>query len=394
MTHFPFKSIHVLSCRDCEKWEEKFLAPYAVKSGKSRGRTYHEEEHPYRLAFQRDHDRIIHSRAFRRLEYKTQVFIYHEGDYYRTRLTHTIEVAQISACIARALGLNEDLCKAIALAHDIGHTPFGHAGEKALNELMKDEGGFEHNRHGLRVVEKLEKRYPDFDGLNLSWEVKEGIIKHVTPYDNAQCPSQFEPGKMPTLESQVVNLSDEIAYNSHDLDDGITAGLISEKGLEKVELWMEIHNSAEKNNPCMDEKHRKYQMIRTLINCQVTDLLENTVKKLRKMEISSVEDVRNQDECLVSFSAGMQIKNKSLKEFLTRNMYSHYRVKRMTAKAHRLLKQLFSTYIASPGQLPHGCQAKLESESLRRVICDYIAGMTDRFALDEYQKLFDPSEKV
>lgn len=374
--------------------EEKFLAPYAVKSGRSCGRAYREKEHPYRLAFQRDHDRIIHSRAFRRLEYKTQVFIYHEGDYYRTRLTHTIEVAQISACIARALGLNEDLCEAIALAHDIGHTPFGHAGEEALNGIMKDENGFEHNSHGLRVVEKLEKRYPDFDGLNLSWEVREGIIKHATSYDNAQCPLQFEPEKMSTLEAQVVNLSDEIAYNSHDLDDGITAGLISEKGLEKVKLWMEIRNTAKKNNPCMDEKHRKYQIIRDLINCQVTDLLENTVKKLRKMKISSVEDVRNQDKCLVSFSAGMQIKNKSLKEFLIKNMYSHYRVMRMTAKAQRLVKQLFSTYMASPGQLPHGYRSKLKSESLQRVICDYIAGMTDRFALDEYQKLFDPSEKV
>ncbi len=369
------------------------LAPYAVKSAATRGRVYPEEEHPYRSVFQRDRDRVIHSRAFRRLEYKTQVFVYHEGDYYRTRLTHTIEVVQISSCLARALRLNEDLCSAIAFAHDLGHTPFGHAGEKVLNELIKDEGGFEHNRHGLRVVDRLEVRYPNFPGLNLSWEVREGIIKHTTSYDKPAI-SEFEPEKMPTLEAQVVNLSDEIAYNSHDLDDGLTAGLIDEKGLEEVELWKEIYGIVVKETPSLDREHRKYQMVRALINRQVTDALESTLAKLKELKVSSVEDVRCSSCPLVSFSAKMQEQNQALKKFLYENMYLHYRVVRMTNKAERFIRELFDVYLKCPGQLSPATQAKLKIESQRRVICDYIAGMTDRFALDEYKKLFDPHEKV
>ena len=372
-----------------EEMERSNLAPYALKSADSRGRKYPEEEHNYRSRFQRDRDRIIHSTAFRRLEYKTQVFVYHEGDYYRTRLTHTIEVAQISNCIARVFGLNEDLCDAIALAHDLGHTPFGHAGEKALNELMKDDGGFEHNRQGLRVVEKLERRYPDFSGLNLSWEVREGIIKHTTSYDKP-LPSEFEPEKMATFEAQVVNLADEIAYNSHDLDDGLTAGLINEEGLLEVELWKEIYRSVKQS---LDREHRKYQVIKTLINSQVTDVLEFTAMKLKEKGISSVEDVRSQPDSLISFSAGMQRKNQALKEFLFKNMYSHYHVIRMSDKAERFIKELFNVYLNCPGQLPPATQKKFDSENPRRIVCDYIAGMTDRFALDEYKKLFFPPEK-
>lgn len=372
---------------------EANLAPYAVKSADTRGRVYPEEEHPYRSVFQRDRDRIIHSRAFRRLEYKTQVFVYHESDYYRTRLTHTIEVVQISSCLARALRLNEDLCSAIAFAHDLGHTPFGHAGEKVLNELMENDGGFEHNRHGLRVVDKLEVRYPNFPGLNLSWEVREGIIKHTTSYDKPAI-SEFEPEKMPTLEAQVVNLSDEIAYNSHDLDDGLTAGLIDEEGLEEVELWKEIYGIVIKKTPSLDRERRKYQVIRAFINCQVTDALESTLAVLKELKVSSVEDVRCSSGPLVSFSAKMQEQNQALKKFLYENMYLHYRVVRMTNKAERFIRELFNVYLKCPGQLPPGTQAKLKIESPRRVICDYIAGMTDRFALDEYKKLFDPYEKV
>jgi dGTPase len=380
----------MLTRLDWEKREESNLAPYAVKSAASRGRAYPEEEHNYRSVFQRDRDRIIHSTAFRRLEYKTQVFVYHESDYYRTRLTHTIEVVQVSGCIARALGLNEDLCEAIALAHDLGHTPFGHAGEKALNELMKDEGGFEHNHHGLRVVDKLESRYPDFQGLNLSWEVREGIIKHTTPYDRP-LPSKFEPEKMPTLEAQVVNLADEVAYNSHDLDDGLTAGLIEEEGLGEVELWREIYKSKRQS---LDREHRKYQAVRTLINSQVTDALEFSIMKLQELKIRSVEDARNNAYPLVSFSPEMQRKNQALKEFLFKNMYLHYRVVRMSGKAERFIRELFNVYLRCPGQLPPAAQKTFETECPRRAICDYIAGMTDRFALDEYKKLFEPYEKV
>ena len=375
---------------DWEKREGKSLGQYAVKSGASRGRAYPEQEHDYRSVFQRDRDRIIHSTAFRRLEYKTQVFVYHEGDYYRTRLTHTIEVAQISNCIARALSLNEDLCEAIALAHDLGHTPFGHAGEKALNELMKDEGGFEHNEQGLRVVEKLERRYPDFPGLNLSWEVREGIIKHTTSYDRP-FPSQFEPKKTATLEAQVVNLADEIAYNSHDLDDALTAGLIDEQGLGEVELWREISQSVRAS---LDGEHKKYQVVKTLINSQVTDVLEFSNAKLQELRIRSVEDARSKAYPLVSFSPEMQKKNQVLKEFIFKNMYSHYRVVRMSEKAERFIRELFNVYLKRPTQLPPTTQKQFEKESPHRVICDYVAGMTDRFALDEYKKLFDPSEKV
>ena len=384
------------------KWEEiekANLAPYAAMSGMSRGRVYPEDEHPYRSIFQRDHDRIIHSTAFRRLEYKTQVFVYHEGDYYRTRLTHTIEVAQISRSIARALGLNEDLCEAIALAHDLGHTPFGHTGEKVLNELMAAHGGFEHNRHGLRVVDVLERRYPDFPGLNLSYEVREGIVKHVTDYDSPVCggrePSknpEFEPGAMPTLEAQVVNLADEIAYNSHDLDDGITAGLLSEKSLDGVYLWRE--SAAGASGKVCDEEMRKYQVIRAIINLQVTDVLAESSSRIKSSGVKTVEEARAANISLISFGGDMAKKNSELKEFLHLNMYSHYRVVRMLYKAERFIKKLFDVYLDRPQQLPPHIQARMKDEEPEAVVCDYIAGMTDKFALDEYRKLFEPYVKV
>jgi len=375
---------------DWEKLEDEHLAPYAVRSKESRGREYPEKEHDYRSVFQRDRDRIIHSGAFRRLEFKTQVFVYHEGDYYRTRLTHTVEVAQIARCIARILRLNEDLCEAVALSHDLGHTPFGHSGEKALDELMKEQGGFEHNNHGLRVVEKLEKRYPDFPGLNLSWEVREGIIKHITSYDKPEF-SRFEPDRMPTMEAQVVNLSDEIAYNSHDLDDGLTAGMIDEAGLAKVELWREIY---EKVDPSLDMEHRKYQVVKRLINAQVTDAVNATDSKLKELGMNSVEDVRNRKSPIVSFTPAMKKKNEGLKQFLYQNLYSHFRVVRMADKAERLIISLFEVYINRPEQLSPSTREKCKTEDPRRVICDYVAGMTDRFVLEEYNKLFDPHSKV
>lgn len=376
-----------------ERQEERLLAPYAMKSENSRGRAYPEEEHDYRSAFQRDRDRIIHSTAFRRLEYKTQVFVNHEGDYYRTRLTHTIEVSQIARSIARSLRLNEDLTEAIALAHDLGHTPFGHSGEEALRQLMEDKGAFEHNCQGLRVVEQLERRNPRFKGLNLSWEVREGIIKHTTSYDHSSI-SEFEPDRFPTLEAQTVNLADEIAYNNHDLDDGLTAEMISEETLEEVSLWNETYQEIKKKFPHSDLERRKYQTIKVLINLQVTDLITETEKRLEQAQVKSVEEVREASSFLVSFSPQMSRKNEELKQFLLEHLYHHYRVVRMTEKARRFIRELFKIYLDHPRQLPPDTQEKLKEESPARVVCDYIAGMTDRFALNEYNKLFQPYERV
>lgn len=378
---------------ELERQEETFLASYAMKSQSSRGRVHPEEEHDYRSVFQRDRDRIIHSTAFRRLEYKTQVFVNHEGDYYRTRLTHTIEVAQIARSIARILRLNEDLTEAIALAHDLGHTPFGHSGEEALQELMKDKGGFEHNRQGLRVVEQLERRNPDFQGLNLSWEVREGIIKHATPYDHP-LPSEFEPDKFPALEAQAVNLADEIAYNNHDLDDGLTAEMISEEALEEIPLWDETHREIRKKFPHSDRERRKYQTIRALINLQVTDLVKETEKRLKRARVVSAEEVKEASSFLVSFGSPMFRKNEELKQFLLEHLYHHYRVVRMAEKARRFIRELFRIYLDHPRQLPPDTQEKLKENSPAQVVCDYIAGMTDRFALNEYSKLFQPYQKV
>lgn len=371
--------------------ENSFLAPYAFKSSESRGRRYTEKKHPYRDIFQRDKDRIIYSTAFRRLQYKTQVFVNYEGDHYRTRLTHTLEVLQIARTIARALGLNEDLVEAIALAHDIGHTPFGHSGEKALNELMKNYGGFEHNRHGLRVVDELEERYPHFRGLNLTWEVREGIIKHTTAYDKPES-SGFEPNKNPTLEAQVVNAADEIAYDNHDLDDGLAAHLIREQDLCKLKLWQEAKNRCSELEVDVSCKIIRYQTVKQLINLQVTDLIQHSLESLKN--ISSSQQARETKGFLISFSKEMKKLRESLKSFLFDNLYNHYRVIRMSDKAYRFIVAIFEVYLKRPGQLPIGTREKLKEETPHRIICDYIAGMTDRFALDEYKKLFDPYERV
>lgn len=380
--------------QDIEREEELKLAPYAMKSKDTKSRKYKEEEHPYRSVYQRDRDRIIHSTAFRRLEYKTQVFVNHEGDYYRTRLTHTLEVAQIAKSIARTLRLNEDLVEAIALAHDLGHTPFGHSGEEVLHELMKDHGGFDHNLQGLRVVDLLEKRYPDFKGLNLTWEVREGIVKHSTRFNRLNQVEELEPDKFPTLETQVVDVADEIAYDNHDLDDGITSGLIEEEKLTDVGLWQDADKELKSKYLNLDNEVRKYQIIKLLINLQISDLLTESEKKLKEFNIVSPEQARKKREKIISFSPQMLEKRAPLREFLLENLYRHYRVIRMSNKARRFLQDLFRVYLAKPEQLPPSSQKRIKEEGVHRTICDYIAGMTDRYALDEYKKLFDPYEKV
>lgn len=370
------------------------MAVYAMKSCNTRGRVHKEKEHPYRSIYQRDRDRIIHSAAFRRLEYKTQVFVNHEGDYYRTRLTHTIEVAQIARTIAAALRLNFDLTEAIALAHDLGHTPFGHSGEDALDELMKRFGGFNHNAQGLRVVDLLEERYPDFPGLNLSWEVREGIIKHSSAFDRSVKIKGLAPEEMPTLETQVVDIADEIAYDNHDIDDGITSGLLKEEDLEKLPIWNKISKETDKKYAKILPERRKYLIIRSLIDMQVTDLIQETEKTINKLKLKSYIQVKKLDNKIVSFSKSMQNLKRPLRRFLMENLYHHHRVIRMSNKAKRFIQELFKIYMDNPRQLPPHIQKNIAQDGTRRVICDYIAGMTDRYALDEYKKLFDPYEKV
>jgi dGTPase len=383
----------MLTRKDIEEREERYLAPYAMKSMHTRGRVHPEKEHPYRSVYQRDKDRIIHSTAFRRLEYKTQVFVNHEGDYYRTRLTHTIEVTQISRCISRALNLNEDLAEAIAMAHDLGHTPFGHSGEDALRILMKNHGGFEHNIQGLRVVETLEKRYSKFSGLNLSWEVRESIAKHKTLYDNPNT-SQFQTNKQPLLEAQIVDLADSIAYDNHDIDDSLKAGIITENDLEGIELWRNAREKVREQYGNLSKDMEKAHAIKYLIDLEVTDLIEHTQSMLEKMKTKTTNDVQQCKERLVSFSPGLDKKKQELQEFLQNNVYNHYRVARMAVKARRFVEELFKAFIENPMQLPPEYQKLIEKEGLYQGVCDYIAGMTDRFAQDEYLKLFYPYERV
>ncbi|MFH0731866.1 MAG: deoxyguanosinetriphosphate triphosphohydrolase [Candidatus Omnitrophota bacterium] len=376
------------------EYEKHFLMPYATKSASSKGRVHKEAEHLYRPIYQRDRERIIHSTAFRRLEYKTQVFVNHEGDYYRTRLTHTLEVAQIARSIARALGVNEDLSEAIALAHDLGHTPFGHSGEDALAQIMKEHGGFNHNVHALRVVDHLETRYPNFRGLNLTAEVREGIIKHTTSYDVPEIAAEFEPELSASLETQIVNAADEIAYDSHDLDDGLASNILSEGELRKVLLWKETAAKIKKSHSNLKEQVRQFQVIKEIINSQVTDLINTTEARIKKNKIRSYEDVRRFSQKLVTFSTSMHEKRERLRIYLYDNLYRHFRVLRMANKARRFITELFEVYISQPEQLPLSYRARVKVEGGYRVVCDYIAGMTDRYALNEYKKLFEPYEKV
>ncbi len=376
---------------EIEERERQTLAPYGMKSGDSQGRVHPEDEPQHRTAFQRDRDRVLHTTAFRRLEYKTQVFVNHEGDYYRTRLTHTLEVAQIGRSIARVLGANEDLVEAICLVHDIGHPPFGHSGEATLSKLMADHGGFDHNQQALRNVTVLTKRYPGFPGLNLTYEMREGIVKHETEYDFSSVPDEYQPNKRGSLEAQIANIADELTYTAHDLDDGLYAGLITPQQLDGIGVW-ELGKQELGFKSSEFNELTRHSLVRRLIGVLVRDVTDATHARLAKAEPESSDELQSLSENVIGHSEEMAKMEKELKSFLYENMYQHYRVVRMAQKAERFITQLFEAYVEEPKQLPDSTQNRWENGngSLQRVICDYIAGMTDRFALDEYQRMFDP----
>ncbi len=365
------------------------LAPYAANPQNSIGRHYKEPPSLTRNAFQRDRDRIVHSTAFRRLEYKTQVFVNHEGDLFRTRLTHSLEVAQLARGIARTLNLHEDLTEAIALAHDLGHTPFGHAGQDALNACMKDFGGFEHNLQSLRVVDMLEQRYADFDGLNLTFELREGILKHCSA-KNAKSlgdlGERFINKTSPSLEAQVTNFADEIAYNNHDIDDGLRSGLITLEQLSEVTLFAENLALVKAKYPKLEQKRLIHETIRRMINALVVDLCEASADKITQLKPQNIESIR-QAPYLIGFSQTMTEKSLVLKQFLRKNLYHHYKVNRMSAKAERIIKELFNVFLGDLSLMPTEYQAYALQDKARAV-SDYIAGMTDRFAIREHRRLF------
>lgn len=373
-----------------EASESQQLAPYGMRSKNSRGRLYPEDEPEFRTRFQRDRDRIIHTSAFRRLEYKTQVFINYEGDYYRTRLTHTLEVAQIARSIASALGANQDLTESICLAHDLGHPPFGHSGEVILARLLRDEGGFDHNKQSFRIVTTLENRYLDFPGLNLTWEALEGIVKHETEYDISDA-RDFNPELRGNLEAQIANVADELAYTAHDLDDGLRSGMISASMLEGVAMWEIVLRSIEWSGQEVDELAR-HRIVRRLIGMQVNDIIQTTDQRLRESGVRTVDELQRLPYNVVSFNDEMRRRNRELKDFLFNNLYRHYRVMRMSVKAERVVADLFQAYINEPLILPKHIQEKVHENNLKRTVCDYIAGMTDRFAVEEYTRLFDPNK--
>ena len=393
------------------------LASYACNPMESKGRLYREEESNTRTAFQRDRDRIIHSTAFRRLEYKTQVFVNHEGDHYRTRLTHSLEVSQLARSICRTLGLHEDLAETLALAHDLGHTPFGHSGEEALSEAMEPFGGFDHNAHTLRLVTSLEQRYAEFDGLNLTWETLEGIAKHNGPLAKrtpssiiSKMLNRVQPQTLPRAiteynarhnlqletyaagEAQVASLADDIAYNNHDIDDGLRAGLFTIAQLDEIEMVAKIFREVRARYPGIEEPRLIHEAIRRLINRMVTDLIMQTMQNINNDHIESPDDIRKLGKPLVSFSPAMQDTNLKLKTFLMENMYRHYKVNRMASKAKRVVKELFTFFLNEPQCLPTHWR-KLASAPkgnvTAMVVADFIAGMTDRFALDEHRRVFD-----
>ena len=374
-----------------EEIEDKSLAPYGMRSKDSKGRAYLDNEPDYRTSFQRDRDRILHTTAFRRLEHKTQVFITYEGDYYRTRLTHTLEVAQIGRTIARVLGGNEDLIETICLAHDLGHSPFGHAGEAALARLMKDHGGFDHNKQSLRIVTELEQRYPEFPGLNLTWEVREGMVKHESEYDISDA-SAYNPDLRGNLETQIANVADELAYSAHDLDDGLRSGMLTPRMLEGISLWEILTDHIKWRGPEMEEVAR-HKLIRQLIGMEVTDLATATDTRLKESNTQSPLDIQKLSYNVIGFSEEMSRRNRELKDFLYSKMYRHYRVVRMQVKAEQLIDDIFNAYRKEPSILPDQFQTYVEQRGLERTICDYIAGMTDRYAIEEHQKLFNPLEK-
>ena len=380
------------------------LAPYAADDQHSRGRRYAEPKPAYRSEYQRDRDRIVHSTAFRRLVYKTQVFVNHEGDLYRTRLTHSLEVAQIARTVAHTLSLNEDLSEAICLAHDLGHTPFGHAGQDALNECMMDFGGFEHNLQSLRVVDELEEHYADFDGLNLTFECREGILKHC-PYNNAlqlgDVGERFVNRQQPSLAAQLANFADEIAYNNHDVEDGIRAGLITSEQLLGVPLFAMFHAEVLTRYPALSGRRLVYEIVRRMINHLVTDLIDSSRARLQRSAVRSIAEVRAHPEPLIGFSEATRQSNYALKSFLREALYKHYKVRRMTSKARHTVRALFNAFFDDPTLMPdeHKDTGKrLESQSgpagRARAVADYIAGMTDRYAIIEHSRLFDPAERT
>jgi dGTPase len=379
------------------------LAAYAAHPEHSRGRRYPEPAPEYRSEYQRDRDRIVHSTAFRRLVYKTQVFVNHEGDLYRTRLTHSLEVAQIARTAARALKLNEELSEAICLAHDLGHTPFGHAGQDALNECMTDFGGFEHNLQSLRVVDELEEHYAEFDGLNLTFECREGILKHCS-YNNAmllgEVGERFINRQQPGLEAQLANFADEIAYNNHDVEDGIRAGLIGIDALLSVPLFRSYHDEVQSKYPSLAGRRFVYEILRRMINHLVTDLIDSSAARLRASGVRSIAEVRSHPNALIGFSDATRELNYALKSFLREELYKHYKVRRMTTKARRVVRDLFETFFNDPKLMPDEHEARTRLELVpgpagrARAVADYIAGMTDRYAILEHGRLFDPRERT
>lgn len=378
----------MFSRQELEEIEDRSLAPYGARSKDSKGRAYLDNEPDYRTAFQRDRDRVLHTTAFRRLEYKTQVFINFEGDYFRTRLTHTLEVAQVGRTIARALGANEDLVEAICLAHDLGHSPFGHAGEYTLSKLMKDFGGFDHNKQSLRIVTDLEQRYPEFPGLNLTWETREGMVKHESEYDLTDA-REFSPELRGNLETQICNVADELAYTTHDLDDGLRSGMITPQMLDGIALWEILTETYNWSGPLLKDLDRN-SMIRNLVGLLVTDMIHATDTRLKESGVKSALDIQRLTYNIIGYREDMQRRNRELKDFLFTKLYRHYRVVRMQVKAEHIVADLFTAYLAEPLILPDHVQQWIPGRGLERTICDYIAGMTDRYAIEEHARLHDP----
>jgi dGTPase len=370
-----------------EAGERAMLAPFAQKSGESRGREYSEPGHAYRTEFQRDRARIIHSRAFRRMEYKTQVFLNGTGDHLRTRLTHSIEVASISRTISRALRLNEDLAEAIALAHDLGHAPFGHSGEEMLAECMRDHGGFDHNRQSARVVELLETPYPDFPGLNLTFEVREGLRKHERPY---KFPTPAEEYDCPSLEGQVADLADEITYYSHDLDDALDFEILTLARLEENQVWRDSHRAVLARYTGAREPELHKLIIREIIDREVHDLIATSAASIAESGVQSADDVRRKIAPLIRYSDGLAEANQALRKFLYQNVYYHPRVSEVNRHACDMLRRVFEAYLADPERLGEGATRRVEKEGLHRTVCDYIAGMTDRYVMEEYARIAGP----
>ncbi|TAK90136.1 MAG: deoxyguanosinetriphosphate triphosphohydrolase [Verrucomicrobia bacterium] len=376
------------SRHELERIERQTLAPYAQMSADTRGRRYAESSPAWRTEYQRDRDRVIHSRAFRRLEYKTQVFLNGTGDHLRTRLTHTMEVAAIARGIARALKLNEDLTEAIALAHDLGHSPFGHRGETVLSRLMKGHGGFEHNHHSLRIVEELEQKYPDFPGLNLTWEVREGLVKHFDPAAHPSRRKNFH-AKNSSLEAQVANLADEITYYSHDLDDGLDAGLLDERELTRhVRVWAEAARAVKREHSTLPDECRRYFTIRTITDAQVRDVVEHSEELIRKAGVNSADVVRLHPRSLVQYSTERRELNQELRKYLYRNLYFSPQVDEANTRAVRILAELFKCYVAHPREIGEQARKRIRRDGLHRAVCDYLAGMTDRYVMQEHQRLF------